>query len=123
MRLIAFVAVALVVTACGGSSDTIPTGTTPTGATPTTQTPTATTSVSLVNVAFSPSSILVTTNAIVTFTNNDAITHNVTFDNTSIGGTGNFSSGAKTLTMPATPGTYTFKCTIHAAMTGTVTVQ
>jgi plastocyanin len=65
----------------------------------------------------------VSSGAVVTYTNNDAITHNVTFDNSSIGGSGNFSSGSKTLTMPAAAGTYTYKCTIHASMTGTVTVK
>ena len=122
MRQLWLVAVAAIVTACGGSSSTAITPTTPT--TPTTPaTPTATTSVSLTNFAFAPASITVAGGAVVTFTNNDAVTHNVTFANSSIGGTGNFGSGVKSLTMPAAAGAYPYSCTIHAAMTGTVTVK
>ena len=120
MRQLWLVAVAAIVTACGGSSPTA--ATTPTTPTPPV-TPTATTSVSLMNFAFAPASITVAGGAVVTFTNNDAVTHNVTFANSSIGGTGNFGSGVKSLTMPAAAGAYPYSCTIHAAMTGTVTVK
>lgn len=120
MRQLTLVLVAAVVTACGGSSATTATGPT----TPTTpETPTVTTSVSIANFAFAPASIQVASGAVVTFTNNDNIAHNVTFANNTIGTTGNFTSGAKTLTMPADVGSYSYKCTIHASMTGTVTVK
>ena len=122
MRQIVLVGIAVLVTACGGSSSTGTTGTT--GTTPTTPTtPTATTNVTIASFAFNPASMAVASGAVVTFTNNDAVNHNVTFDNTTIGGSGNFSSGAKTITMPTVAGSYTYKCTIHATMTGTVTVQ
>ncbi|CAN5216619.1 hypothetical protein BH09GEM1_BH09GEM1_14590 [soil metagenome] len=124
MRRAILIAIAAFTTACGGATGTGTsgtTGTTPT--TPDTPTPVATTSVSIVNTSFSPSSIEVTSGAVVTFTNNDATTHNVTFNNATIGTTGNYSAGAKTLTMPAVAGAYTYKCTIHASMTGTVTVK
>lgn len=122
MRQLILVFGAAALTACGGSSSTGTTGTTPT--TPSTPTaPTATTSVTIASFAFNPASIAVAGGAIVTFTNNDAVNHNVTFDNATIGGSGNFSTGAKTITMPTAAGAYTYKCTLHAGMTGTVTVQ
>ena len=118
MRRLILVAIAANIAACGGSS-TAPTTPTP----PVTTTPVSTASVSMLNVAFSPASIQVAAAAVVTFTNNDGFAHNVTFDNAAIGTTGNYNSGAKTLTMPAVAGTYAYKCTLHASMTGTVTVK
>ncbi len=115
-------AVLLSTMSCGGAASS--TGTNNNGNdTGTGVTPTVTTSVALQNSAFSPSSIQVSAGAVVTFTNSDAIAHNVTFSNATIGGTGDFGTGAKTLTMPAAAGTYDYRCTIHAAMTGTVTVK
>ena len=119
MRRLILVAIAANIAACGGSSTTTPTTPTP----PVTTTPVSTASVSMLNVAFSPASIQVAAAAVVTFTNNDGFAHNVTFDNSAIGTTGNYNSGAKTLTMPAVAGTYPYKCTLHASMTGTVTVK
>ncbi|CAN5873255.1 hypothetical protein BH11GEM2_BH11GEM2_39460 [soil metagenome] len=122
MRQIILFAAVAIVSACGGSTSTGPTiGSPSTPGTP--EVPTVTTNVTIVNTSFTPASIAVSSGAVVTFTNNDAITHNVTFANSSIGGSGNFSSGAKTLTMPVDVGAYTYKCTIHASMTGTVTVK
>ncbi len=108
--------------ACGGSSAT---GTTtggnnnPGGG----NTVVATTSVSMVGTAFVPPAISVGSGAVVTFTNNDGFAHNATFTNTAIGATPDFSTGSRTLTMPTTAGTYAYRCTIHAGMSGTVTVQ
>ncbi len=110
------------VAACGGggSSDNNPT--TPT--TPTTPaTPIATTSVTLQNNLFDPAAIVVSPSAVVTFTNSDGIAHNVSFANTSIASVPNWTSGARTVAMPATAGTYSYTCTIHAGMNGTVKVQ
>ena len=102
----------LICAGCGASSSTAA-GTNPV----------ATTSVSLQNTAFNPSAIVVSTGATVTFTNLDGFAHNVTFDNAAIGTTGNFSTGSLTRTMPVAAGTYTFHCTIHTVMTGSVKVQ
>lgn len=88
-----------------------------------TQGPVTTTSVTMQSTAFNPPDIRVSPSAVVTWTNMDATNHNVTFSDASIGTTGNFSSGAKTLAMPAAPGTYSYRCTIHAGMSGTVQVQ
>lgn len=113
--------------ACGGSSGTTtptnPGGTGGTGGTGGAGNPVVTTAVEMKNTAFSPAAIKVAPSATVTFTNSDSFNHNATFDGGAITGTGNFSSGSKTVTMPATPGTYAYHCTIHPAMTGTVQVQ
>lgn len=103
--------------ACGGGS-----GSTPTTPTPT-PTPTPTSSVSLQNTAFDPSAIVVSPSTVVTFTNNDGFAHNVTFDNQAIVSIADFATGSRTTTMPATAGTYSYHCTIHAGMHGTVKVQ
>jgi len=112
--------------ACGGSggSDT-PTnpGTPGNTGTPGTPAPVATTSVSLQNSTFNPPDIQVSPGATVTFTNNDGINHTVTFDNTSISSVDAYSTGAKTVTMPTAPGTYTYHCAIHGPMKGTVLVK
>jgi plastocyanin len=85
--------------------------------------PVPTTSVSLQNIAFSPGAIRVTPGATVQFTNNDGIAHNVTFSSASITGATDFASGTRSVVMPVAPGTYAYRCTIHAGMTGSVMVQ
>jgi len=72
---------------------------------------------------FNPPAILVALSATVTWTNQDNTAHNVTFSNSSITSIGDFSSGAKSTTMPSATGTYSYRCTIHPGMNGTVTVQ
>jgi plastocyanin len=108
--------------ACGGGSETTAT-TTPIPTIPSTPSnPIVTNSVTLQNTAFNPANIQVSPGTVVTWTNNDNIAHNVTFAG-SVGDTGNFSSGSKTLTMPTVAGTYSYQCTIHAGMNGTVLVK
>lgn len=85
--------------------------------------PTATTSVTMTGLRFAPSAILVSKGATVTWTNQDNTAHNVTFSDASITSIEDFSSGAKTSVMPSTAGTYSYQCTIHPGMNGTVTVQ
>jgi plastocyanin len=110
--------------ACGGS-DTIA-GTTGgnnnpgTGGNPQ---PTATTSVSMNGLQFRPAAILVSKGATVTWTNQDNTAHNVTFSDNSVVSIGDFSTGTKSTVMPSTAGTFSYRCTIHPGMNGTVTVQ
>jgi plastocyanin len=113
MRTRLFLAALSLAAACGSSH----------GSTAPDTTPTVTTSVSISNLAFGPSAIRVSPGVVVTWTNNDNINHNVTFSDATIGAVASFSTGSKTLTMPTTPGTYAYHCTIHAGMTGTVQVQ
>ncbi len=114
----------LLAAACGGGSDTkttTPTSpTTPT--TPATPAAVVTSSVSMKSRAFSPPNIQVAPSAVVTWTNDDNFNHNVTFSG-AVGNIGDFSTGAKTLTMPAAPGTYAYTCTLHGGMSGTVVVK
>lgn len=125
MRLSYIFALAVMVTSCGGSDSSVTKPITPT--TPTTPTtpvaPVVTTSVDMKNTAFTPAAIQVGSGAVVTFTNSDGFSHNVTFANTGIGNTGNYATGSKTLTMPAAAGSYPYQCTLHGGMNGSVTVK
>jgi len=123
-RLI-IVPLAAAILACGGSSDSTGPGTTggTTGGGGTTTTPVATTSVEMKGFAFTPAAIKVGSGATVTWTNSDGTNHNVTFDNSAVAPSGNFATGNKALVMPTAAGTYTYKCTLHGGMTGSVLVQ
>ena len=110
MRKLLSFALLSAMAACGSDSTT------------TTTTPTLTTSVTMQSTAFTPTAIQVSPGAVVTWTNNDNFQHTVTFDGT-VGAIAAYSTGAKTLTMPTTTGTYPYHCTIHAGMAGTVTVK
>ncbi|HEX7980341.1 MAG TPA: plastocyanin/azurin family copper-binding protein [Gemmatimonadaceae bacterium] len=114
--------------ACGGGgSDSTGPGTTggTTGGTGGTGA-VAATAVDLKNNAFTPKAIKVSSGATVTWTNTDVGTvHNVTFDaGANVAGAGvDFSSGNMALAMPTVAGTYTYHCTHHSGMNGTVQVQ
>ncbi|MDB4916580.1 MAG: blue (type 1) copper domain protein [Gemmatimonadetes bacterium] len=114
-------AIALGMSACGGGSD-VGAGITSTG-TPAGTTVVATNAVALLGSAFTPANIQVSPGTVVTWSNGDAITHNVTFTTGTTIATGDFSSGSKQLTMPTAAGTYAYRCTIHAGMTGSVLVK
>ncbi len=106
----------------GGSDSTGPgtTGGTSSGGT----VAVATTAVEMRNIAFNPPAIKVAAGAVVTWTNNDAVNHNVTFDGGAVAASGTMAAGvAKALTMPTVAGTYAYHCTFHSSMTGTVQVQ
>ena len=120
-RALVSIAVASLLAACGGGAGTDSGITTPPVTGP--GGPVATTAVSMRGFAFDPSAIVVSPGATVTFTNLDGTDHNVTFDNATIGGSGNFATGTTSMTMPAATGTYAYRCTLHAGMSGTVTVQ
>lgn len=110
--------------ACGGGSDSTGPSTT-TGGTGGGggSTPVATTAVEMKGFAFNPASIKVASGATVTWTNSDGTNHNITFDGAVLPPSGNFATGTKAMAMPAAPGVYTYKCTLHAGMNGSVTVQ
>lgn len=61
----------------------------------------------------------------VTVTNNDSVAHTVTDKKTHLFDTGNVdgNGGTGTFTAPTKPGTYSFGCTYHPQMAGTLTVK
>jgi plastocyanin len=74
--------------------------------------------------SFSPSTVTVTKGGIVTWSNAaGTVAHNVTFSSAgSPANVGNMTSGSASRTFN-TAGTYSYSCTNHPSMTGTVTVQ
>jgi plastocyanin len=107
--------------ACGGGSDGTPTG--PGGGGGGGAAPTVTTSVEMTGNKFSPSAIRVAPGATVTFTNSDGLDHNVIFANTAVANIAAFPSGSRTTVMPTAAATYSYSCTLHAGMNGTIQVQ
>lgn len=76
--------------------------------------------VSISNFAFSPKDVTIKQNGSIQWKNNDAAAHTATgasFDS------GVLQSAAMFTQAFATKGTFNYRCTIHAGMTGTVTVQ
>lgn len=81
-------------------------------------------SVTMQASAFHPATLTVKPGTVVTWTNLDGILHTASFVSPLIGTTPAFGIGSEQLTMPTTPGTYPYICSIHgAAMSGTVIVQ
>lgn len=123
-RIVLTASVALLAACGGGSSYNSTTGPTTGGtSTTTTTTPPANTVIASASLAFNPTSLSVATGTTVTFTF-EAVTHNVTF--TAANGVPadipNNSNTSVTRVF-ATAGTYSYHCTIHPQMTGTVMVQ
>jgi plastocyanin len=108
-----------VAAACGGGSDSPTTPIIPS----TPSNPIATNAVSLQDNVFNPTNIVVSPSTVVTFSNTDGISHNVIFANQAITSIPDWTTGSRTATMPAAAGTYSYTCTIHAGMSGTVKVQ
>ncbi len=131
-RLVLAVAVSLVGVGgwlgCGGGSSGYGGGSggNPKPAACTASNATATTSVSLVQMSYQPSCIMVAKGATVTFTNNDSTDHTVTTD---AGQPETFDSGhiapgsSYTHTFASTAETVGVHCTIHTFMTATIIVQ
>jgi plastocyanin len=74
--------------------------------------------------AFDPAQVNLKVGGKVTYINNTGITHNVTYTSTNPtppDNIPNFNSGSQTSTFP-TAGTFSYECSIHPAMKGTVTV-
>ena len=85
-------------------------------------TPVITTSVNVVDFAFAPPNIQVTGGATVTWTWTGSVGHNVTFASSSITSRATQTSGTHSAAMPTAAGVYTYQCTIHPGMNGSVTV-
>ncbi len=78
-------------------------------------------SAQIANFAFAPADITVTVGETVMWTNTDSASHTVTADDGSFD-SGQIASGTTFEQAFTRPGTYTYRCTIHSSMTGTVTV-
>ena len=112
--VLAVVLLAVIATGCSSSSKpkAAPTGPATNGA-----------SVTISGFAFKAGAVKVKTGSTVIWGNHDTTTHTVT----STGGPATFDSGdlavGKTFSHTfTTPGTYSYHCSIHASMTGTVVV-
>jgi len=122
MRLIGLVLASAVLVGCGGGSGGGgPTGPGPgpgPGPAPSTRT------VTMGAATFSPSATTLALNGTVTWVNSSAIEHNVTF--AAVAGApasiDNHTSGSNARTF-GTAGTFSYACTNHAGMTGSVVVQ
>jgi len=73
---------------------------------------------------FSPTTLTVVKGTNVSFQNNSSVEHNVVFDSQTAQVTdiGDITSGTVVRTFNVS-GTFAFHCTIHAGMTGSITVQ
>jgi len=117
---------ALVLAACSSSGSTTSTTAAPSGPVSTGASSSGAVSghtITIKNFAFSPDTVTVSPGAAVSVTNDDQVAHTVT---SSMGGfdTGNIASGqSKTFTAPNTPGRYSYICSIHQYMTGTLVVS
>lgn len=140
-RPIASLLVALLagtIIACGGggyepTSTDDPPNDTPNDPTPPPQTPAPPTSAANVSIestgdeyggrsrSFVPSSVSVTANGSVTWTNPTDETHNITFAGEPASAT--LLPGESHVETFETAGSFPFSCTLHAGMNGTVTVQ
>lgn len=86
------------------------------------QAPATSDAVAIQNFAFAPASLTVKSGATVTWTNSDAPSHSVKWDDGTTGSS-TLATGATYTRTFATPGTYKYVCGIHASMKGTVVVN
>ena len=81
--------------------------------------------ITISNFAFNPSVLTVKTGTAVTWMNNDGALHTITSDAAAPAAFASdpLSTGASYTFTFTQPGTYTYHCSIHPSMTGTVVVQ
>ncbi|MET7535320.1 cupredoxin family copper-binding protein [Streptomyces sp. NPDC005507] len=79
--------------------------------------------VTIKDFAFHPATFEVSPGTKITVTNEDSATHTLTADDQSFD-TGNLAQGkSATITAPSKPGSYSYICSIHPNMKGTLTVR
>jgi plastocyanin len=122
MRLVfaaSLAALALGVFACGGSNMSGVSGPTP-------ATPPSNFMVDIAEIngpnSFFPSPAAVGFQQIVVWRNTDTVTHDVVFDDRSVD-TGRLAPGTLSQPITVSPGTWTYHCSIHPTMVGSITVQ
>ena len=100
---------AITVISCSKSSDNPATGPQPTV-------------INIPGMSFSPGTVTVKVGTIVKWTNSDAMVHTATSDNGTTFDTGNISPGASATYTTTVTGSFTYHCTVHNTMTGTLIV-
>ena len=75
------------------------------------------------NFSFAPDPVKVKAGGSVTWTNKDSAAHNVVFDDKSVKGIDNLNQGQSGQVSFPKAGTYSYVCTYHSGMKGSVTVQ
>ncbi|HEX4348096.1 MAG TPA: plastocyanin/azurin family copper-binding protein [Vicinamibacterales bacterium] len=118
-KLIAIAALTGMFAACGGSSNSNTNPTSPSSASGISIVSSAST---MTTTAFNPNPMVVAKGTTVTWTNNDTTTHTSTADN-GMWSSGGIAPGGTFSTTLQTAGTFTYHCTIHPGMVGTMTVQ
>jgi plastocyanin len=78
--------------------------------------------VAMKDIAFNPQTIQAKVGESITWTNQDSTAHTVTLDDKSVD-SGNVAPGATYSHAFTQAGTFTYHCSIHAQMTGTITVS
>lgn len=125
------VAASLAFVACSSGATSAPAGTTAPSAPPASAPASAAppsagggggSAVTIQNFAFNPPSLSVAVGAEVTWTNQDSTAHTVTFDSGG-GASDNLAQSATYKQTFSSAGSFTYHCSIHPNMTGTVTVQ
>ena len=79
-------------------------------------------SISIVGMAFAPSTLTVKAGTTVTWKNNDGVAHTVTSDDGTSFDSGTMASGASFSFTANIPGTFAYHCTIHSGMKATLVV-
>ena len=129
--LITLAATALfAVAACSGSSATAAPTAAPATAAPASASPAASVAapagggaVAIKNFTFNPAALTVKVGDTVKWLNGDDTAHTVTFDDTSLGGSGNLNTGNTFELAFSKAGSFTYHCKIHPSMKATVTVS
>jgi len=79
--------------------------------------------VSIIDFGFTPQSLTAKIGQEITWTNTGNAAHTVTFDSGGIDSSGTLAAGATFKHTFDAAGTFTYHCSIHSSMTGTITVS
>lgn len=119
----AFIVIAALATACGGSSGTSQTTDAATSSAAASESPAATgATITIENMAFGEP-LTVAPGTEITIANNDSAEHSVTSDTAGAFDVEVDGHEKKTLTAPTQPGEYPFHCKYHPNMKGTLIVK
>ena len=108
---------AIAIAGCGGSSSAATAKKSPPAASG------AASAIAISNFAFEPHTLTVSKGTRITVTNNDGTTHTATADDGHPFDTGDIGPGSTATVTLSTAGTYTYDCSIHPYMHGTIIVR